>query len=610
MEYDIEDIKKKLLNEKNQTEKASNEEKIIYYDNILKLIEKGFISKNYNTFNIDEGKDEIIKANKFIIALTTLENQRKNKDKNVTSIDLGEYEFLLRNFYNISKNETLYMKKIDIIQDGMKTVKVEFDVYRKFSGIHLEKLNLTICGKSKISLYIPIVMNEPLDTLNTNSGYYNDICYTSTSEHGTDIILKDWQRNFIDKDYIICQEDCDFSEYDYNTYIAKCSCNVKETPQSIADMNINKEKLLQNFVNIKNFANFNFLICYKKLFRKESIIYNIGSYIILSIILFHIISIFIFSIRSFTLIKKRIKNIDLRINLSHPVKKQLSKSIKNKNLNHREMFAHKTNKNRKKKKLNFDRNKSSMNNHINSKSKLTTNNKHKKNKNIINYIDEEINGLSYDLAIKYDHRTYCQYYISLIKTKHNLICALFNNNDYNSRIIKIDLFLIGFTIEYTINGLFYSDGTMHKIYQSKGQFDYETQIPIIVYSTLISYILNFALNFLALSNDSIINLKQDKTKNNIQNKVKKLVKTLTIKFTFYFIISFLFLAFFWYYLSMFGVIYKNTQIHLLKDILMSFGLSLFFPFIVYLIPGIFRIPALSNINNKRKCLYNFSKLLQ
>ena len=47
-------------------------------------------------------------------------------------------------------------------------------------------------------------------------------------------------------------------------------------------------------------------------------------------------------------------------------------------MNHREMFAHKTKKNRKKKKLNFDRNKSSMNNHINSKSKLTTNNKHKK----------------------------------------------------------------------------------------------------------------------------------------------------------------------------------------------------------------------------------------
>ena len=211
MEYDSEDIKNMLLNEGNQIEQASNEEQIAYYDNILKLMETGFISKNYNTSNIDLGNDEIIKADKFIVTLTTTENQRNNRNNNMTSIDLGECETLLRNFYNISDNETLYMKKIDIIQDGMKTVKVEYDVYCKFSGMHLVKLNLTVCGKSKISLSIPIVINEPLDKLNTSSGYYNDICYTSTSEHGTDILLKDRQTNFLDKDYAICQEDCDLS---------------------------------------------------------------------------------------------------------------------------------------------------------------------------------------------------------------------------------------------------------------------------------------------------------------------------------------------------------------------------------------------------------------
>ena len=61
---------------------------------------------------------------------------------------------------------------------------------------------------------------------------------------------------------------------------------------------------------------------------------------------------------------------------------------------------------------------------------------------------------------------------------------------------------------------------------------------------------------------------------------------------------------------MFGAIYKNTQVHLLKDTLISFGLSLIYPFGIYLLPGIFRIPALSNRKNKRECLYNFSKLLQ
>ena len=151
---------------------------------------------------------------------------------------------------------------------------------------------------------------------------------------------------------------------------------------------------------------------------------------------------------------------------------------------------------------------------------------------------------------------------------------------------------------------------MHKIYESKGQFDLENQIPIIVYSTLISMILNSPLNFLALSNDAIIKFKQANTKINILKKSKKLKKVLIIKFILYFIISFFFLLFFWYYISMFCVIYRNTQIHLLKDIMYSFGLSLFIPFIIYLFPGIFRIPALSNKKNKRECLYNFSKLLQ
>ena len=50
--------------------------------------------------------------------------------------------------------------------------------------------------------------------------------------------------------------------------------------------------------------------------------------------------------------------------------------------------------------------------------------------------------------------------------------------------------------------------------------------------------------------------------------------------------------------------------HLLKDTLLSFGLSLIYPFFTYLIPGFLRIPALSDPKKDRKCLYDFSKFLQ
>ena len=150
------------------------------------------------------------------------------------------------------------------------------------------------------------------------------------------------------------------------------------------------------------------------------------------------------------------------------------------------------------------------------------------------YIDEEINSLPYDLAIQCDKRSYCEYYISLLKTKHCLIFALFNNNDYNSNIIKIALFLIGFAIYYTVNDLFYDDDTMHKIYERKGKFDLESQIPIIAYSSLISIILNIILKILALSNDAIISFKQNKKKIGISKREQDLYNKLAIKFFLFF----------------------------------------------------------------------------
>ena len=112
--YDIGDVVKELLNNEKKKTKKSKEEEIEYYDNILKSIEKGFTSGNYNTSSIDNGKDEIIKSEKLIITFTTSQNQKSNKNNNMNRIDLGDCEALLRNFYNISDKETLYMKKIDI----------------------------------------------------------------------------------------------------------------------------------------------------------------------------------------------------------------------------------------------------------------------------------------------------------------------------------------------------------------------------------------------------------------------------------------------------------------------------------------------------------------
>ena len=149
---------------------------------------------------------------------------------------------------------------------------------------------------------------------------------------------------------------------------------------------------------------------------------------------------------------------------------------------------------------------------------------------------------------------------------------------------------------------------MHNVYENKGLFDVSYQLPLIVYSSFISMFLGSLMQMLGLSSDSIIDFKQSDEINNANERAEKLIKKLKIKFILYFILSYILLLFFWYYISMFCAVYRNTQYLLLEDTIMGFGLSLVSPFVIYLLPGLFRIPALASPKPYKRCMYNFSKL--
>ena len=224
----------------------------------------------------------------------------------------------------------------------------------------------------------------------------------------------------------------------------------------------------------------------------------------------------------------------------------------------------------------------------------------------LEYNDSELNGLNYKEALKYDDRNYFQYYWALLRTNH-IVIKIFSKTDYNSRIIKIFLCFFIFSLDFTINTLFFSDETMHKILEDEGKFNLIYQLPQIIYSTVISKIFDSIFSFLSLSEEDILSLKHEKVFRNVQRRAKEVIRALQIKFVNFFILSFVFFMGFWYYVSCFCAVYKNTQYHLIKDSLISFGTSLLSPLGLYLIPGLFRIPG---IKNRKKFLYLMSNIIQ
>ena len=74
-------------------------------------------------------------------------------------------------------------------------------------------------------------------------------------------------------------------------------------------INIDTIKLLDNFKNIKNFANLNLLSCHKSLFSKDGLIKNVGFYILIVIIIIRINNLFIFCIKQLDLLKNKFKDL-------------------------------------------------------------------------------------------------------------------------------------------------------------------------------------------------------------------------------------------------------------------------------------------------------------
>ena len=246
--YKVKNMLKNII--KNE---SVGESEIIYYNKIIYNIEKVLISDNYDTLYIDKGYDEIIEIDKMIVTLTTPKNQMKNLNNNMTTISIDKCENILKEYYNISYNDSLYIMKMDFKQEEFNISKIEFEIYSKLSGNNLVKLNKSLCNDCSIFFLVPIIITGNIDKLNSSSGYFKDICYTATSDSGTDITLLDRRKELINSNQITCQENCEFSEYNYISHKANCSCKVKESSSLSFDyIHINKTKLFENFANFKN----------------------------------------------------------------------------------------------------------------------------------------------------------------------------------------------------------------------------------------------------------------------------------------------------------------------------------------------------------------------
>ena len=133
-------------------------------------------------------------------------------------------------------------------------------------------------------------------------------------------------------------------------------------------------------------------------------------------------------------------------------------------------------------------------------------------------------------------------------------------------MLKIFIFFFKFSTEFVVNALFFDDETMHKQYKSNCKYNFIYNLPQkFIYSPLISGIICYGIKFLGLTDQTIINLKQNKEKDKkeINNKANRIQTKLKIKFIIFFIINLLLLFVFGFIWDAFAMYIKKRKFLLL-----------------------------------------------
>ena len=111
--------------------------------------------------------------------------------------------------------------------------------------------------------------------------------------------------------------------------------------------------------------------------------------------------------------------------------------------------------------------------------------------------DLDLNNLSYEKALELDKRTFGQIYWSKLKGKHLLIFTFISCEDHNLLYIKVARFLFLICSSMAMNIIFFFDSSMHKIYMDYGKYDFIQQIPQIIYSSIVSLVIEMLIGILS-----------------------------------------------------------------------------------------------------------------
>ena len=212
-----------------------------------------------------------------------------------------------------------------------------------------------------------------------------------------------------------------------------------------------------------------------------------------------------------------------------------------------------------------------------------------------NYDEKELNEIEFEKAIIHDKRNICQMFCYNLRQKQMIINTFCEKEELKPFSIKLLVMIFSFSCYSVINGFFYNEEYLSKLYRNEivTILDYiNDSIERIIYASLAGGVISFIIGLL-LETDKKIDEAIEKGKRNkilIRGEITQIYKCYNIILVLFIVFQFIVMIFFTFYVFSFCYVYPNTIMDWFKSNIIVIGFvqfvsvfeSFFIAFVRYL----------------------------
>ena len=213
------------------------------------------------------------------------------------------------------------------------------------------------------------------------------------------------------------------------------------------------------------------------------------------------------------------------------------------------------------------------------------------------YLETQYEDMEYDDAIRKDNRKFCECYKEKIMNNQIIINIFFSYEPIRPSSIKIIFLVLQFDLYFFINGLFYDEEYISKIYHlEKDTFFSMTErfFENLIYAALAGIIINYIIEFFFIEETKIKKIFKFNKDNILEFKlqINEILKSIKRRYVLFIIISYIISLITFVHISCFNIVYNHTMVEwIIFSLIIILSIQIF-TFLICLIRTILRCISL------------------